>query len=178
MHASSLSLWFRLSRKWPVPLQEELHPEQKKRTTSGGLGSAGTQASMMLEMLDTDKDGRLSKTEFQAMAAMAAAQQGAEESQDLAQEQAWKQMDKDSDGFLTPPELEAFLQAIMSAAGPGGMGAAGATGASPGAREQKSSEPAKPKASSKPKPKPKPAARQTPPPVEDEDDELPSHDEL
>jgi len=153
---------------------EALHPEKKKPPPGAGGGgqTIGKQdpdsmAEMMFNMMDKDKNGTLSPEE---MAAMGGA--GAE------MDSSFKAMDSNGDGSASKVEVAAFFKMISSMEGMGGMGGGagsmgGDAGGGAGAKPQASQPKSKPK--SKPKPAdPKPAAS----PVEEDDDELPSHDEL
>lgn len=150
---------------------ESLHPEKKKKPPAMAKQDPNSMADMMLNMMDSDKDGRLSPAEMAAMGGGSA-----------GQEESFKQMDTDGDGFASRAEVGAFFEMLSKMGGLDGMG--GAAGASPhqgaggggggGGSERKASQSSR-------KQQPPPPQQQSSSPAneeEDDDDELPSHDEL
>jgi hypothetical protein len=148
---------------------EALHPEKKKQPRGPAVekSTPDSMAGMMFDMMDKDKDGKLTSEEMAALG-------GGAGSGDL--DESFKQIDADGDGFASRDEVAAFFK-MLSAMSPG-MGGDPSMGAGTGAGGGASQPKAAPKAS---EPNAKPARpRATPAAAEPaaDDDELPSHDEL
>lgn len=97
---------------------EELHPEKKKMPRGpaghGGASAISGMADMLFQQMDADGDDRLSKEEW--LQGMMGSDEG---------ESSFAQMDADMDGYVSRDEASAFfamLQERMGAMGGGGMG--------------------------------------------------------
>ena len=142
--------------KGAIAKWEARYPAQKKRAPGGGPTTKmdpDNMAEMLFPMLDKDGDGRLARAEMPSTPG--------------DKDESFAQMDADGDGYVTKPEANAFFKKLQAAqqAGMGGAGGAANTA------ETTPQRPASEATSSPPKRKPQPVA------AEDED-ELPSHDEL
>ena len=154
---------------------EKKHPP-KPRAQGGGPGggpqSPGAASQQIFQAMDKDKDGKLTKEEFQSMGGGDGGPAAGGQMNDM-----FSNMDTDGNGSLDAAEVQVFFANMMGGMG-GGMG--GGPGMGMGGEEQK------PKAA---KPTKKvvveeqedvPITTDTSKPIieEDDDDILPSHDEL
>ena len=147
-----IALKYGAMAKW-----EALHPEKAPRTANAnGLPpkmNPDNMAEILFPMLDKDQDGRLTKEELASMGGGAG----------VGAEDQFQSMDGDGDGFVSKREATAFFTMLsqmrdmdMPGGGPGGKMPEATKRRTPSERKQHTATESD----------------------QDDDDELPSHDEL
>ena len=108
---------------------EELHPEKKKkpRPSGGmgggmggmpGMGGGGSMADQLWPMLDTDGDGKVTLEEFASIGGGPGGEA----------EQSFKEMDTNGDGTVSKAEVGVFFDKMQQSMGDPGMGGPGMGG--------------------------------------------------
>ena len=157
---------------------EKKHPP-KPRAQGGGPGGGpqnpGAASQQIFKMMDKDQDGVLTKEEFQSMGG-GGGPAAAGQADDM-----FNNMDTDGSGSLNPAEVEVFFANMMGGMGGGpGMGGGGMGGGGMGGGGQPKPKPGKPKKVVEEEEEDVQIKTDTSKPIieEDDDDILPSHDEL